>query len=168
MLWSTPPLKSAGMLRAVWATPERDPIMCLSVVPSTHVAPVKGVWGEEPSHMHTGASFINRRLYPSVASRETPNSPVDANVDETIGLSDKGFVIFGGDDTGSVMRWEVSAASLKGTGMRAVGPQLRPDSFVERRLPRRRIRTSQVTSFYVMFGVCLPSAVAQLCCITSD
>jgi hypothetical protein len=155
LLWAVPPLKCAGILRGAWVTPERDPVMCLSVVPSTHVPPMKGVWGAEPTSEHTGASFINTRMHPSIASRPKPSGPVeDRMVDVSLGLSAEGFVIFGGDDVGSVQRWEVSGTSLRAAGLKPIGPRLKPDSFVERRLPRRRIRTSQVRPSSSQNGLC--------------
>lgn len=62
-LWAVPPAKHAGTLRAVWYSPERDPCMCLNVVPLSHVPRMKGVWGVEGYIPKTGESlWLDRSL----------------------------------------------------------------------------------------------------------
>ena len=53
MIWSVPPCKGAGAIRAVWFTPDRDPCMVINAVPLSHVPAMKGVWSPDTS---TGAS----------------------------------------------------------------------------------------------------------------
>jgi hypothetical protein len=56
-----------------------------------------------------------------------------------------GFALFGGDDEGSINRWEVRGKDLEAAGLEAMDTQLRDDTqFLERRLPKRRLRASQV------------------------
>ena len=84
-----------------------------------------------------------QRVYPSTGMRPQESGDVTSTVDPQIGLETDGFAIFAGDDTGTVHRWEITKASLLACGLTPIGPQLRSDSFVERRLPKRRIRSSQ-------------------------
>ena len=77
-------------------------------------------------------------LYPSIGRRAKLSGDVDVSgIDKAIGLDTSGFALFCGDDTGAVHRWEVSGQSLQAVGLFPIGPQLRSDSFVERRLPKR-------------------------------
>lgn len=85
-------------------------------------------------------------LYPSTASRDPINTPVDdSEVDPNIGMDTSGVVLFSGDDAGSVQRWEITGQSLAACGLLPVRPLLREDSFKERRLPTKRVKVSQVS-----------------------
>ncbi len=55
-----------------------------------------------------------------------------------------GVVVFGGDESGAVHRWEISGSALEAAGLTVVEKQLRDTAFLERRLPKRRLRSSQV------------------------
>lgn len=57
MIWSVPPAKSAGILRAVWYTPDRDPCMVLHVTALANVPKMKGVWSAETSTPFGNSQF---------------------------------------------------------------------------------------------------------------
>jgi hypothetical protein len=56
-----------------------------------------------------------------------------------------GFVLFFGDDAGMILRYHVTKADLLLCGLTATAPQTKEDAFLERRLPRRRVRAAQVS-----------------------
>ena len=76
-----------------------------------------------------------------------------------------GFALFGGDDEGSINRWEVRDKDLEAAGLEPMDTQLRDDTqFLERRLPKRRLRASQVCGC-VSVCMCMCECVCVCMCV---